>query len=46
MMRWPRSAINNAGRQRMLSQRMAKYYQAVSWGIADSSAGANLGKVR
>jgi nitrate/nitrite-specific signal transduction histidine kinase len=40
------SAINKAGRQRMLSQRMAKYYQAASWGIADSSACANLGKAR
>lgn len=30
--------VNIAGRQRMLSQRMAKFYQAMSWGVAESDA--------
>ena len=38
--------VNISGRQRMLSQRMAKYYQAASWGIADSNGTANLAKAR
>ena len=38
--------INLAGRQRMLSQRMAKFYQASAWGVADNSVTAELEKMR
>lgn len=30
--------VNISGRQRMLSQRMAKFYQAINWGTASSDA--------
>lgn len=35
-----------AGRQRMLSQRMAKYYQALVWGVGDAASAAELEKSR
>jgi hypothetical protein len=38
--------VNIAGRQRMLSQRMAKFYQAINWGVASSDALINLAKAR
>lgn len=38
--------VNISGRQRMLSQRMAKFYQARAWGIADDKSTANLDKAR
>ena len=38
--------VNLSGRQRMLSQRMAKFYQAASWGVADGKSPSHLDKAR
>lgn len=38
--------VNIAGRQRMLSQRMAKFYQAQQWGVAPPDAQAKLDLAR
>ncbi|MCL2525079.1 MAG: type IV pili methyl-accepting chemotaxis transducer N-terminal domain-containing protein [Betaproteobacteria bacterium] len=38
--------INISGRERMLSQRMAKFYQAAAWKVADERSAANLATAR
>jgi nitrate/nitrite-specific signal transduction histidine kinase len=38
--------VNISGRQRMLSQRMAKFYQARAWGVADDKSTAQFDKAR
>ncbi len=36
--------VNVSGRQRMLSQRMGKYFQAMAWGVAPANAQSEINK--
>ncbi|MDR0777574.1 MAG: type IV pili methyl-accepting chemotaxis transducer N-terminal domain-containing protein [Azonexus sp.] len=38
--------VNASGLVRMRSQRMAKFYQAIAWGVADDRSAANLAAAR
>ncbi len=38
--------VNTAGRQRMLSQRMAAFYLAASWGVQSTPSAAEVNKAR